>query len=122
MTKSYNLSKHNVVLFFGNYFEKPACLQTSAAKKMNVVKAIAMLFFICCATMGVQAQVTTNSGSGLNATYPDLVTAITALNGATLSSPVTITLTGNETAPAGGFAITATGTAANPISIKGITS
>ena len=51
MTKSYNLSKHNVVLSFGNYFEKPACLQTSAAKKMNVVKAMLIVFcFVSSAT------------------------------------------------------------------------
>ncbi|UOK43677.1 MULTISPECIES: T9SS type A sorting domain-containing protein [Flavobacterium] len=65
------------------------------------------------------AQVTTNGGSGLNAAYPDLATAITALNGATITSPVVITLTGNETAPAGGYVITAEGTAVNTITITG---
>jgi trimeric autotransporter adhesin len=66
-------------------------------------------------------QVTTNGSSGLAATYPTLDAAITALNGATITAPVTITLqTGNpQTAPSGGYAITATGTAANTVSIVG---
>ena len=68
------------------------------------------------------AQVTTNSGSGLAATYPNLASAITALNGATITSPVVITLTGNETAPAGGYSITAQGNATNTITIEGVTS
>ena len=74
-------------------------------------------------------NVATNSGSGLNPTYPDLATAITALNGATITSPVVITLTGNETAPnqtagpiASGYYITATGTVTNTITIQGSSS
>jgi hypothetical protein len=66
-----------------------------------------------------QAQVTTNGGSGLAATYSDLASAITALNAATITSPVEITLTGSETSPAGGYSILATGTATNTILIKG---
>ena len=68
------------------------------------------------------AQVTTNSGSGLAANYPDLAAAITALNGATITSPVVITLTGNETAPVGGYRITAQGDATNTIIVEGVTS
>ena len=68
------------------------------------------------------AQVTTNSGSGLAPTYTSLAAAITALNAATITSPVTITLTGNETAPAGGYSITAQGSATNTIDINGVTS
>ncbi len=64
----------------------------------------------------------TATGSGLSATYPSLAAAITALNGATITSPVVITLTGPETAPAGGFAITATGTVANTITVQGSSS
>ncbi len=45
--------------------------------------------------------------------------AITALNGATITAPVVITVTANETAPAGGYSITATGTAVNTITIDG---
>ncbi|MBP7168514.1 MAG: hypothetical protein KBB64_12710, partial [Bacteroidia bacterium] len=65
------------------------------------------------------AQVNTNSGSGLAATYPSLAAAVTALNAATISSPVTITLTASETAPAGGYVITAQGSSANTIVIDG---
>ena len=66
------------------------------------------------------AQVTTNSGSGLAATYTSLANAITALNSATITGPVIITLTGNETAPAAGYLITQTGgTASNSITIQG---
>lgn len=71
---------------------------------------------------GVNAQVTTNGGSGLSATYPSLSAAVTALNAATISSPVVITLSGNETAPAGGYNITATGTSTNTITIQGSSS
>jgi len=68
----------------------------------------------------VKAQVITNSGSGLAATYTSLANAITALNAATITQPVVITLTGNETAPAGGYAITQTGgTSVNTIIIQG---
>ncbi|MBK7852321.1 MAG: lamin tail domain-containing protein [Bacteroidetes bacterium] len=65
------------------------------------------------------AQVNTNSGSGLAPTYPSLAAAVTALNAATITSPVTITLTASETAPAGGFSITAQGSATNTIVIDG---
>ncbi|MBL8000498.1 MAG: T9SS type A sorting domain-containing protein [Flavobacteriales bacterium] len=70
----------------------------------------------------VQAQfaVTTNGGSGLAPTYGSLAAAITALNGATITSPVVITCpTGTETSPAGGYSITAQGTAVNTITIQG---
>jgi hypothetical protein len=81
----------------------------------------AIIVMLLTVTLG-NAQVTTNSGSGLNPTYPDLATAITALNGATITSAVTITLAGNETAPVGGYSITAQGTATNTILIQGSTS
>jgi hypothetical protein len=68
------------------------------------------------------AQVATNSGSGLAPTYATLAQAITALNAATITDPIVITLTGNETAPVGGFNITATGTSTNTITIQGSTS
>jgi len=66
------------------------------------------------------AQVTTNGGSGLATSYPSLASAITALNGVTMTSPVIITLNGNEVAPAGGYVITqAGGTSVNTIQIQG---
>ena len=63
--------------------------------------------------------VTTNNSSGLASTYATLAAAITALNAATITSPVVITLHGNETAPTGGYNITKTGTSAFPITIQG---
>lgn len=72
-------------------------------------------------TQTTLAQVTTNSGSGLSPTYPSLATAIAALNSATITDPVTITLTGNETAPSSGYLITKAGTKTNPIIIEGNT-
>ncbi|MCW5898168.1 MAG: T9SS type A sorting domain-containing protein [Flavobacteriales bacterium] len=76
---------------------------------------------ILTAPIGVVAQnVTTNGGSGLAATYPTLNAAITALNAATISSPVVITLLDDETTPQGGFIITASGTAVNTITLRGV--
>ncbi|MDD2982949.1 MAG: hypothetical protein PHQ74_06145 [Crocinitomicaceae bacterium] len=69
----------------------------------------------------VFGQVTTNSGSGLAASYPSLDAAISALNAATITSPVVITMNSGatETAPAGGLVITQSGTATFPITIEG---
>ena len=81
-----------------------------------------MLAIMLMLTSGVYAQfaVTTNGGSGLAPTYPNLAAAITALNGATITSPVVITCpSGTETNPAGGYDITAIGTAINTITIQG---
>ncbi len=67
--------------------------------------------------------VTTNSGSGLAPEYATLAAAITALNAATITSPVIITLNGGEIAPAGGYVITQSGgTAVNTITIQGSSS
>src|SRR5205814_2713405 len=64
-------------------------------------------------------NVTTNSGSGLQPTYTTLALAIADLNAATITSPVIITLHVNETAPAGGYAITQSGgTSTNTIIIQ----
>ena len=71
-------------------------------------------------TVHRSGPVTTNGGSGLAPDYASLAAAITALNGATMTSPVIITLNGNETAPAGGYAITQSGgTSTNTIVIQG---
>ncbi len=67
----------------------------------------------------VEGQVTTNGGSGLAITYPTLAASITALNAAAITSPVIITLQNNETAPVGGYSITAQGTTVNTIIIDG---
>ncbi len=88
----------------------------------NIRQQACLMFFLFLAAFVGHAQVTTNGGSGLNPTYPSLASAITALNGATITSPVAITLTGNETAPAGGYVITAEGSSTNVITISGSTS
>lgn len=51
--------------------------------------------------------------------YPTLDAAIIDLNTQGVSGPVTLSLTSNETAPAGGYVITASGTAVNTITIQG---
>ncbi len=63
--------------------------------------------------------VTTNGGSGLAATYSSLADAITALNAATITAPVTITLNQDQTAPLGGYVVTAQGSLANQLTIQG---
>lgn len=82
-----------------------------------------LLPFVCSLFFStlLYSQVTTNGGSGLAATYPTLEAAITALNTATITSPVTITLSASnpQTAPAGGYEIKAEGSIANPITIVG---
>ena len=81
-----------------------------------------LLSFIASVLMmaSVFAQVTTNEGSGLAPTYTSLAAAITALNSATITNSVIITLSGNETAPAGGYSITQLGgTVSNTIIIQG---
>ena len=72
-------------------------------------------------TCPIQAQITTNGGSGLAATYPTLADAITALNAATITSPTTISLAAAnpQTAPVGGYVINAQGSSTNTINIIG---
>lgn len=62
---------------------------------------------------------TTNASSGLATSYPSLADAIAALNAATITAPVVINLNADQTAPAGGYIITAQGTATNTITIRG---
>lgn len=85
-------------------------------------KIILLLLFFTGLWQCALAQVTTNSSSNLATTYTSLADAITDLNTKTITAPVTITLTGNETSPAGGYNITATGTATNTITIEGSSS
>lgn len=78
-----------------------------------------LLWILLLTSIGkLSAQVFTNSGSGLASSYPSLASAITALNATTITSPVTLNVQGSETAPAGGFVITASGSAANKITIQ----
>ena len=90
--------------------------------KMLTMSCVALCLFTSTDVKAV--AVTTNSGSGLAASYTSLANAITALNAAVISSPVVITCaaSGTETTPAGGFSITASGTAVNTITITGSSS
>ena len=92
------------------------------SKSKNLYKFYAFFLFVgLLFSNNSFAQVTTNGGSGLAPSYADLASAITALNGATISSPVVITLdpSNPQTAPAGGYLITAQGDIVNTITIQG---
>ena len=90
-------------------------------RKNLSAKLFCTSFFFLITSFSINAQVTTNSGSGLAATYPSLDAAITALNTVTITSPVVITLTAAnpQTAPAGGYEVKAEGTIVNTIRIVG---
>ncbi len=88
-------------------------------KNLFMPRSILSLIFVCLFCLNSSAQVSTNGGSGLSLSYSTLSEAISALNAATITAPVIITLQGNETAPSGGYVITAQGTMANPITING---
>jgi hypothetical protein len=94
--------------------------KTVKASFTRWLMCLALITGIWTTNANAQFSVTTNGGSGLAPTYPSLTAAISALNGAAITSPVVITCpTGTETSPAGGFVITATGTAVNTITING---
>lgn len=88
---------------------------------MIMRKICTLVLFVSALLTGIytQAQVTTNTGSGLAPTYPTLDQAITALNAASITSSVVINLTGPETSPVGGYVITAQGSSTNTITING---
>ncbi|HQW24516.1 MAG TPA: hypothetical protein PLV75_01075, partial [Saprospiraceae bacterium] len=75
-----------------------------------------LLFLACVSGYG---QVTTNGASGLAPTYPSLADAISALNAAVISAPIIIEVNADQTAPSGGYIITAQGTAVNTIILRG---
>lgn len=85
--------------------------------------ALSLLFSLLRVESGLGQNVTVSFGTstGLASNYSTLASAITALNSATINSPVTITLASlyAETAPVGGYTITKSGTSANPITIQG---
>lgn len=90
--------------------------------RISLFKKLSFSFLLfCIAVFSLNAQVTTNGGSGLATTYTSLDAAITALNTATITSPVVITLTAAnpQTAPAGGYEIKAEGSSTNTIRIVG---
>lgn len=90
--------------------------------RIRLFKKFSFFFlFFSVAVFSLNAQVTTNGGSGLATTYTSLDAAITALNAATITSPVVITLTASnpQTAPVGGYEIRAEGSSTNTIRIVG---
>lgn len=94
-------------------------------KSISIKKALAPFIVLLLLLSGsVSAQnvtVTYGTSTGLAASYSTLAAAVTALNSATINSPVTLTLASGytETAPVGGFLITKTGTSTNTITIQG---
>ena len=94
--------------------------------RIVVLALLSTTFFASSGFAQVAVTGDTNTTPNLATTYTSLANAITALNGVTaISGPVVITLTGNETAPAGGYAInftsgTPTGAStSNNITIQG---
>ena len=86
-----------------------------------VSNALFVLCFLFLTGITANAQITTNSGSGLAPSYTSLSDAITALNSAAITSPVVITVNPSspQTAPIGGYVISAQGTAVNTITLNG---
>ncbi len=87
--------------------------------KLTILFIILNCLFVNADNSTIGSNVNTNGGSGLALSYGSLSSAIIALNAATINSPVIITLNVAETAPSGGYVITAQGTAINTIIIRG---
>lgn len=89
--------------------------------------SLALVVLLCTISgfsqVAVTVDVPTNTTPNLSASYPDLASALTALNGITaISGPINLTCAaGTETSPAGGYVVnfTATTTAVNTVTITG---
>ena len=99
--------------------KKYSILEKMTTFKIAIVLVVLNCLFVNAENSTLGANVSTNSGSGLASTYASLALAVTALNAATITSPVIITLNVAQTAPAGGYVITAQGSATNTIIIQG---
>lgn len=86
---------------------------------MGSIRAFLSVLALSVFSIHTYGQVSTNGGSGLAATYPSLADAIAALNTAMITAPVVINVNADQTAPAGGYIITAQGTAVNTITLRG---
>jgi hypothetical protein len=90
---------------------------------MKKIYLLLVAFLVLNNVIFAQLAVTvTGTATGLASSYSSLATAITALNSASasISTPIVITCAaGSETAPSGGYSITATGTITNTIKIVG---
>ncbi|MFZ4545721.1 MAG: hypothetical protein ACOYOA_16850, partial [Saprospiraceae bacterium] len=89
------------------------------------MKKLLLLSFVSILSIGAlvaqNVNVTSSGGTSTSATYPTLAAAITAINGGVIhTGTITAEVVNGytETAPVGGFSITATGTLANPIVFK----
>ena len=99
---------------------KTSILKSVTSKKNGFAVFFMLLTCMISNNSFGQFAVTTNGGSGLALTFPSWASAITDLNLATITSPVIITCpAGTETAPSGGYSITAQGTTVNTIIING---
>lgn len=93
---------------------------TSFASQMTLRSTLFALLIILGIAQTSLAQVTTNSSSGLAATYPTLDAAISAVNAiSTLTSPVIVTVSGLHVTPVGGYIITQLATFTNNVIIQG---
>ncbi|MBL0355618.1 MAG: hypothetical protein IPP72_01455 [Chitinophagaceae bacterium] len=87
---------------------------------MKKIYTLLSVIFLCGLYLHSGAQVSTNSASGLAPTYGSLTAAINDLNLiGTVTDNVVLTLESDETAPVGGYVITATGTATFSVLIDG---
>lgn len=94
---------------------------TSFASQMTLRSTLFALLIILGIAQTSLAQVTTNSSSGLAATYPTLDAAILAVNAiSALTSPVIVTVSGLHVASVGGYIITQSATFANNVIIQGL--
>lgn len=79
------------------------------------------ILFICLLSTRVQGQISTtiSGGSSAAGAYSSFTAAITALNGSTITAPVTVDVSAGQTETlTGKITLTATGTSANPIVIQ----
>jgi hypothetical protein len=94
--------------------------KTKMKTKQNMKKFYVLLIAIIITASSSFAQVTVTGDGAGGSPYATLALAIAAVNGVgTLTQPTTITTSISETAPAGGYQITAIGTATNTLIISG---
>ena len=102
-----------------NYYNSLNLLLVGFQKKIAFV-----LFLLVFGIFGANAQMSTTvtmSGTPIaGSPFANLATAVTAINGLAITGPVVATsAAGTEINPAGGYAITATGTSINTIVFQG---
>ncbi len=89
------------------------------SKKLDYMYKILCILALAFMPLLTKAQVTISGGSTANGSYTTLSSAITALNGSTITGAVTVSVAAGHTETLSGkIVMTATGTAANPIIIQ----